>query len=195
MRSWFLSFALAACGSVPVHEPSYYRLALPTPASTRTKQLGTLRVGELALAADLAGDRLLVQDGRVRVLPFERHRWAGPLDRLITDAVVAGLSRSGAFARVKGAFDDGGEDLLLQGRVLECHQVAIGGAWHGRVTLDLALQDTSGRLWFQGELSGAQRLAGDDPEALVVALSAALAEVVDRILASAGAALAARPAR
>lgn len=174
---------LCSCGAVELPEQRTFRLHLPLPSGGERPTAGVLRVGEIALAADLQGDRLMVAEGPVQVRSYRHHRWAGPLERLVADAVVTGLSRARCFRQVKDATARGGEDYLLTGRVLEFHQTARGGAWFGCATLDVQLVDAEGRLCFQGELSAATPMADGDPESLVIALSRSVEDIVDQIVA------------
>ena len=144
---------------------------------------GVLRIEGLAIAADLAGDSLHVVRGPVWVQRYEHHHWAGPLERLVTDALITGLGRSQAFAQVKGGGDRGGEDYVLTGRVLEFHQAASGGEWVAVATLDLTVVDSSGQLVLHAELQREARLPGAGPEYLAIALSDALGGLIDDFLA------------
>lgn len=186
MRSVLLSclVLLTGCGSVELPEQRSYRLDLPPPSGGELPRGGVLRVGEVALAADLGGDRLMLAEGPVAVRAYRHHRWAGPLERLVADAVVTGLERARCFRQVKSANARGGEDWLLTARVLEFHQAAHDGVWAGRATLDLQLVDGAGQLVFQRELSAATPMEGDDPEALVIALSRSVATILDAVVAT-----------
>jgi uncharacterized lipoprotein YmbA len=97
---------LAACASVEVPVERLYRLDLPASASPDPGRAGVLRVQDLQLATALDGDRLLVQRG-VRLEPRALDRWIAPLDRLVTDALVLGLSRARVCDLVKGGVDPG----------------------------------------------------------------------------------------
>ncbi len=174
---------LFGCGSVSLPEQHFYRLRLPEPTGGALQRAGILRVGELELSAVLAGDRLMVARGPVEMQPYEFHHWAGPLDVLVADTLVAGLSRSRCFSQVKAAGERGGEEFVLTGRVLNCHQEVNEDGWHGVVTLDLRLVDArDGRLYFQTELSRRRSATSTEPAALVLALSLAMAEIVEGIL-------------
>jgi ABC-type uncharacterized transport system auxiliary subunit len=176
----------AACGSVKAPEVFEYRLAWPEPqAKAEDERGGCLRVGELQVAASLEGDRLRVATGKVRLQSFEHHRWAAPLDRMVADVLVAGLARTRSFASVLTAADDGREDYVLSGRVLELEQTAdpATGEWVGVVTLELRLRDVStGIVVFEDEFRCEQPLQGEGPEALVAALSGAVGTVVDDVV-------------
>ncbi len=174
---------LSSCGAVAVPDQHYYRLRWPQPSGGALLRAGTLRIAELELATTLAGDRLMVARGPVEMQPYQFHHWAGPLDELVADTLVAGLSRARCFQQVKSAGERGGEEFVLSGRVLDCHQVVDENGWHGLVTLDLRLVDASdGRLYFQSELTSRRPVSRNDPAAAVLSISLALDEIVEKVL-------------
>lgn len=186
---------LGACSSVQVPEQHLYRLRLPDPPRAVETRRCVLRIGPLDLAADLGGDRLVVADGPVKVAHYRNHRWAGPLERLVADALLAGIARSRAFEQVKSDSERGGEDLLLTGRVLDFHQSVRDGRWVGDVALDVRIAAQDGGSVLHVELRRDAELESAEPEALVLALSSALEQVVDDLLgACVEAGLAAPPA-
>src|SRR5690606_6427104 len=175
-----LSAALAACGSAELPQERWYRLQPPAPQAEVEGHAGVVRVGDLRLAGHLGGDRLLVALSPVRVAAYELHRWAGPLEQLLADALVSGLRRTGCFTRVKTGIDPGGEDLLLTGRVLDFQQAPdADGGWCGLVTLDFELVDRDGMPLLQGEVQARTPLEAQGPEALVAALSRSVTEVIE----------------
>ena len=173
---------LAACGSVKLPEEHFYRLDVPRQAGTAAAPSVEMRplvvrVQRLQLGADLAGDRLMVGAGAVRLQPYVFHRWAGSLDSLVTDAFVTAFARSGAFGAVKGPDDAGGEDVTVSGRILDFHQVQENGAPAALVTLDLVVARGEQPVW-RSELRRLEPAQGSEPEAVVRALSAGLAHVL-----------------
>lgn len=172
----------AACSSVAIPSERHYRLELPPPAGGELPRGGVLRVHDLVLGNALPGDRLaVVQDG-VAVQTWELDRWVAPLDRLVTDALVQGLTRTQLFQLVKGAGDTGPEDLVLAGRIVDfsCVQRA-GGALQARAALQLWLQHGE-LVLFQGELVAEVPVAEPGPQAAVRALSLALLQVQDQLV-------------
>lgn len=172
------------CGAVEVPRTQFYRLQMPTPVGGELPRAGVLRVLDLQLANNLAGDCLLVADGPVRVQSLELHRWVAPLDRMVTDALVQELFRTQVFARVLGSGDAGSEQLTVGGRILDFHQQRDGGANKARVALQLWLLQGDQQL-LQQEFTAAAPLDTAAPEAAVKALSAALATVLDQFVAAA----------
>ena len=183
-RSWStwgpLMALLAACGSVEVPRERFFRLDLPAARRPDPGRAGVLRVQDLQLGPALDGDCLLVQRG-VEVLPRPLDRWIAPLDRMVTDALVLGLSRARVCDLVKTAGDAGGEDWTLHGRIVEFGE-ARGETAEARVTLELWLEQR-GALVFHDEFRVTEPLQGHGPEAAVAGLSTGLLQVVDGVVA------------
>jgi ABC-type uncharacterized transport system auxiliary subunit len=169
---------LGGCGGVAVREPERYRIAVPPVPVAGVTGLGALRVADVEVVAELAGDHMQVADGPVRVMAYRGHRFAGSLDRLCADALVTGLRRSGAFAQVHSALAPGTADVELRARVLDFHQAPVDGGWGGLVTLDVQVFDLERRLLLATELTAATPLADPSPAALAVALSRSLEQVL-----------------
>jgi ABC-type uncharacterized transport system auxiliary subunit len=187
---WAAALALAAaaaCGSVEIPDEVFYRLQAPRPAAHSGGVAGALRLERLALAAHLVGDHLLVAEGPVALRPYRFHRWAGPPDELLGDALLTGLTRSGAFERVLGPADPGPALLRLSARVLDFQQqVTAEGEWAGRFCLEVQLLDAErDRLLLREELAAVVPARERRPEAVVAALSAAVERVVDPLRACA----------
>lgn len=177
---------LAGCGSVEVPSERLYRLQLPATTAPNPLRAGTLRVCDLTLGTALDGDRLLWQDG-VRLEARPLARWVAPLDRLVTDALVLGLSRRRVCELVKGSGDAGPETWTLHGRIVDFVEADGPGGSEARVALELWLE-RDGELLFHDEFGAAEPLRAADPataEEAVLALSrgvdAVVAEVVARM--------------
>jgi uncharacterized lipoprotein YmbA len=178
-----LALLLVGCGSVKVPSETLYRLPAPRVVATGETLDSVLRVERLSLAANIAGDRLAVAEGPVRLQRYELHRWAGPLDGLVSDALVLGFVRSGGFREVKVARDPGGDDLVLSGTVLEFHEVREPGGSVGQLALDLRLVDRrTGRALFRAEFAQRVPAGAGGPEAAAQALSAGLGAIVAEVL-------------
>jgi ABC-type uncharacterized transport system auxiliary subunit len=176
---WF-ALSFVACSSVELPRERFWRLDVSSPAGGQLPQGGVLRVADLQLANALQGDCLLLTTGSAEMTPLERDRWIAPLDRLVTDAVVLGLSRSRMFALVKGAGDPGREDWSLHGRVVDfgIHQDREGR--HGHVTFQFWV-DQRDVLVLQDEFTARVPVADASAAAGVDALSSALQQVLDQL--------------
>jgi len=187
--TWLAIALLAACSSVEVPVERYYRLQLSAADAPDPMRAGTLRVHDLQLGTALDSDRLLFQSG-VTLEPRPLARWVAPLDRLVTDAMVLGLSRAKVCELVKGSADSGPETWSLHGRIVDFVQAQVADSVAGqvdgekihavseaRVTLELWLMRDR-ELVFHDEFSRTEAVSESDPEAAVVALSRGLDHVV-----------------
>ena len=178
---WFGFALLAACGSVDVPVERYYRLQ-PSQADTPDPmRAGTLRVYDLQLGTALDSDRLLFQSG-VSLEPRQLARWVAPLDRMVTDAMVLGLSRARVCELVKGSADAGTETWSLHGRIVDFVEAQTDQGSVARVALELWLEH-DGQLVFHEEFVRVEPLSESGPDAAVVALSRGLNQVVEGVVA------------
>ena len=175
-----LSLLLAACSSVQLPREHYWRLSLGQPPGGELPRAGVLRVADLQLGNSLSGDCLLYADGEMHLEPQQLQRWVAPLDRLITDAVVLGLSRSRMFRLVKSASDPGDQDYTLHGRILDFAEHRGEAMPFARAEFAFWMEDAEG-LVFQDELRAEVALIQLGPEGAVSALSQALQQVVDQL--------------
>lgn len=174
---------LAACRSVEVPRERYFRLDLPAASAADPQRAGVLRVLDLQLGTALDSDCLLIADG-VHLEPRPLERWVAPLDRLVTDALVLGLSRARVCALVKSGADPGQENWSLHGRIVEFAEVRGSGANDSaaRIALELWLEDRDGQLLFHDEFRAEEPLREAGPAAAVAALSRGLQGIVGGVV-------------
>ena len=175
-KALLLVAMLAACSSVEVPREQYYRLDVPQASEPDPGRAGVLRVHDLQLGTSLASDCLLVQDG-VHVVPRPQQRWIAPLDRLVTDALVLGLSRARVCDLVKGGADAGDENWSLHGRIVDFAESRGEQGPEARVTLELWLL-AHDQLVFHDEFAVKEPLEGSGADAAVAGLSHGLQQVV-----------------
>jgi ABC-type uncharacterized transport system auxiliary subunit len=175
----------AACSAVDVPTVRSYRLpSLPGPAAARTPA-HVLRVQDLRLAAHVSAEHVMVQDGPYLVRAHPLDVWAGPLDRLVTDVVVAALRRSGGFADVKGSTDVGSEDLWLTATVTDFHYVRLEGGAEAVVGFDVQVRRAADQaLVLARELRARASCAETSPSAAVAALGSAVHGLVEDLVAA-----------
>jgi uncharacterized lipoprotein YmbA len=176
----FLIVTLAACSSVELPVERYYRLEPSAALAPDPIRAGILRVHDLQLGTALDSDRLLLQAG-VRLEPRALARWVAPLDRLVTDAMVLGLSRARVCDLVKGSADAGPQTWSLHGRIVDFVEAVSDGGSQARVTLELWLE-RGDQLLFHDEFSCVQPLTESGPDQAVVALSRGLNQIVVRVV-------------
>jgi len=176
---WIPVLGLSACGSVQLPREHYWRLELPAASTPGEQATRVLRVQDLQLGNSLSGDCLLVADGPSHVETRDLDRWVAPLDRLVTDAVVQGLTRAGTWALVKGGADGGAEDCVLSGRVIDfCEYRATADSPRTARAAFSFWAESNGQVLFAEELRAEVPIDAAGPEGAVRALSAALQEVV-----------------
>lgn len=171
---------LAACSSVELPVERYYRLQPSEAGAPDPMRAGTLRVYDLQLGTALDSDRLLYQSG-VSLEPHQLARWVAPLDRLVTDAMVLGLSRARVCELVKGSADAGTETWTLHGRIVDFVEACCDSGSEARVALELWLE-RDGRVLFHDEFGFVEPLAEPGPDAAVAALSRGLNQVVASVV-------------
>jgi len=176
----FGALCMTSCSSVVVPSERFFRLELPEPATGTGPGAGILRVFDLQLGRALDGDCLMVADG-VRLQPRPLDRWIAPLDRLVTDAFVLGLSRAGVCALVKGAVDPGPETWSLHGRIVEFAEVRGAAGPEARIALELWLE-AGGQMLLRGEFEASEPLPGSGADAAVAALSRGLYDIVGDVV-------------
>ncbi len=176
-----LLLSLAACGSVDVPRERFYRLDLPAPAPADPQRAGVLRVQDLQLGTAIDSDCLLIADG-VRLEPRPLDRWVAPLDRLVTDALVLGLSRSGVVELVKGSADPGSETWSLHGRIVDFAEANAGSQRQARVALELWLEQRD-QVLFRDEFVVVEQVEGSATAAAVTAFSKGVQTIVDQLVA------------
>ncbi|MCB9887732.1 MAG: membrane integrity-associated transporter subunit PqiC [Planctomycetes bacterium] len=175
-----LLLSLAACGSVEVPRERFYRLDLPAPMPADPQRAGVLRVQDLQLGTAIDSDCLLVADG-VRLEPRPLDRWVAPLDRLVTDALVLGLSRSGVVELVKGSADPGSETWSLHGRIVDFAEANAGSQRQARVALELWLEQRD-QVLFRDEFVVVEQVEGNATSAAVTAFSKGVQTIVDQLV-------------
>jgi len=173
--------ACAACGSVDVPRERFYRLDVPVAATPDPAQGGVLRVQDLQLATSLASDCLMRVDG-VQLAARPLARWIAPLDRLVTDALLLGLSRARVCELVKGGGDPGAETWTLRGRIVDFVEAEGANGPEARVALELWLE-ADGRVLLHDEFTAQRPMADRGADAAVLALSEGLRSVVVDVVA------------
>lgn len=179
--AWFVVAILAACSSVELPVERYYRLQPTDAVAPDPMRAGILRVHDLQLGTALDSDRLLFQAG-VRLEPRSLARWVAPLDRLVTDAMVLGLSRARVCELVKGSADSGVETWSLHGRIVDFVEAVSKEGSQAHVTLELWLQ-CGDDLVFHDEFACTEPLSESGPDQAVVALSRGLNQIVGQVVA------------
>lgn len=180
---------LSACASPPT---TFHQLRPALSTAAATPVLGvSVMVGPASLPAGLERPQLVVEDAAGNVELLDLQRWAGPLDRMLTQAVAADLSRSLGLASVYAYPQPGmgGGDVRL---LLDVRQLRL------RPGRDASLEVTWQALPTQGDkrplASGyflqSQPLATPDAAAAAAGLQTLVTELGRRLAGELGPALA-----
>ncbi len=178
---WLCWLLLLGCSAVVVPRERFYRLEVPTAAVVDPQRAGVLRVHDLQLQRAVDSDCLQRLDG-VQLQARPLARWVAPLDRLVTDALVLGLSRARVCDLVKGGADPGDETWSLRGRIIDFVEVAGAAGPETRVAIELWLEAGS-LVLLHDEFQAREVLANASDEAAVAALSRGLSQVVAEVVA------------
>lgn len=171
---------LTACGSVELPVERYYRLQPSQVHEPDPMRAGVLRVHDLQLGTALDSDRLMYQSG-VRLEPRPLSRWVAPLDRLVTDAMVLGLSRARVCELVKGSADAGVETWSLHGRIIDFVEAVTDDGTSANVAIELWLTHGE-QIVFHDEFRCTEKIADQGPEQAVEALSRGLNKIVGSVV-------------
>jgi ABC-type uncharacterized transport system auxiliary subunit len=164
-----------------------YVLSVPPPpaagdvadgATVSEAATASLEVIPFGAAPGLESERLLVRESPNRVGRYAYHRFAGEPAALVSEATARWLRATGSFRDVAYP-GDGHGDYVLRGRLLRFEQTESNGRWGGAVEISFELRGAlrGGRVWSQ-VISHENEAASRHPEAVVGALSEALAAVL-----------------
>jgi ABC-type uncharacterized transport system auxiliary subunit len=179
-----LFLLLTGCASAP--ELRYYRVAVPTAAPAVAPLPVTLGVARLAAAEPCRQERILYRNSPYRVQYYAADRWEVPPAEMVQEALLTQLRASGRFRRVV-AWRPGEADARLEVRLLRFEEVDEAQEWAGEVELEYEVVTGAERSLWRGV--SRQRVSAEarSVEAVVAALSRALAasliEVTERTAA------------
>ncbi|MBL8841396.1 MAG: membrane integrity-associated transporter subunit PqiC [Planctomycetes bacterium] len=164
------------------------------PADAPAAKLPALRVRPLTARSFLDRREIAWREGDVRAGPYHYRRWSEPPAEAVTRQLIAALRARGRFAQVEGS-SLGGAPLTLRGELLGLHEEsgADGSDPHGVAALELCLEAAT-RDGVPQLFTASRRVAAadDSMEALVEAISAALAALLEELLPQVEAAAQAR---
>ncbi|MGR2678870.1 PqiC family protein [Chromobacterium sp. Rain0013] len=179
---------LSACASPPT---TFHQLRPALPAAANPAQGVSVMVGPASLPAGLERPQLVVEDAVGNVELLDLQRWAGPLDRMLTQAVAADVSRALGLASVyaypQPGMGGGDVRLLLDVRQLRLRpgrDASLEVAWQA-----LPAQGDKKPL-ASGYFQQSRPLATNDAAAAVAGLQALVTELSRRVADELGPALA-----
>lgn len=179
LASLALGLVVSACSSTP--PVKYYKLATPTleqPAQTSALVL----VVEDFTASPVYDDmRIIYRQNAYTLDYYHYHRWSAPPSVLVTDALRAGLDRSGRYKGILSSFSPTA-DAILTGRVIAFEEVDETSAWFAHAEVAVEIRSTlDGSLLWSSQLEARQKLAKRNPEGLAQAMTQAMADINTQI--------------
>jgi ABC-type uncharacterized transport system auxiliary subunit len=172
-----LLVATVACASIP--ETHFYRLSPAVLSAVAQPIAGTLSIEPFESDSVYSDDRIVYRTSPYRLDYYDYHHWTSPPSLHVTDYLRNAYGRTGLFKRVVvGA--EAMPEAVLSGRVTAFDEVDESQtSWAARLELELYLEDARTRraLWSQ-RYAESEPIKTRNPEGLAVALSAAMARVV-----------------
>lgn len=174
-RSLALLLMLSACGSSP--PTRYHTLAAESPHQDAGAAPGsTLRVGEVNLPGTLDRGALVTRASPTRLVLSQQDRWAAPLDQMMQHVLTDDLT-----------------SRLPPGQVLAANDPSVPGTRTITLSVRQFIADSQGKVTLDADwtLQGSAprhetvtaQASSADPDPVVTAMSQALAELADRIVA------------
>jgi ABC-type uncharacterized transport system auxiliary subunit len=171
-------------GGKPAPPVERFQLSYPAPAAVSDPLPATVRVVPLRTAAAYDRSDIAVRRGPHRLEFYNYRRWAVHPARMIGDLLARDLAESRAFGAVLQGPSPLRADYVLSGFLEEIEERndGTGRAAHLRIRFTLALRTGSAESepLFQRSYDAAEP-AGDGIDALVDAMSRALAEISERV--------------
>jgi len=128
--------------------------------------------------------RVVRRDAADDFVYLEFDRWGEPPADAATDAVREGLAASGAFAFVSAAGDALAVERFVDGYVLGFDLVkSASGPWTARFAVRLSLSDKAGKLLHTAVYESTSTLPSPSPVGVGPAMSVAVGDAVNRVIA------------
>lgn len=176
---------LGACMST--REPAESRFFTPSPpkmAGSPGRVIAqALAVRDFRVASHLNGDRIAARTAAQEIEYYVQHRWAGPLDRLVSEEIRRELRNY--FTNVSEEVGGLPGELTLSGSVEAFEEEDEASAWFARAAIDLTLRDSlTGEVLWRGYLESRKPARLRHPQAVAAALGEALGEIVQQAASS-----------
>ena len=178
----FAVVLMTACGSVP--KTHYYSVTMPAAApAADSPSGGVLDVARFQAASVLRDDRILYYQTPTELNYYQYHRWSAEPAVLMAELVSRRVKASGAFSDVRQIPHSTPGDFQLRGRVLNFEELDYEPGGHVRMALELDLvRNSDHKIVWSGTERSERAIAGKGVGAVVDALNASAAEVVDKLL-------------
>jgi ABC-type uncharacterized transport system auxiliary subunit len=184
-----LVFLASGCAPIspPYVETNHYILEYPPPAFPDLAPLPVvLHVDRFTVSPVYDTDRIIYRDQAHTRNAYAYHRWRTRPDSLIRDSFLRDLRHSALFQAVLADAIGRGADFLLAGTVEEILEWNREEEWLAVLTIsvNLVAREPNGPqgIIFQQTFSARQPAARKDPQAVVEAMSQAMAELSGEII-------------
>jgi ABC-type uncharacterized transport system auxiliary subunit len=169
-----MALGLGACslaGRTP--EMRYYVLALPEPA---TPQLSApIRVDGLTVEEPYTGRQIAYRTSPYRLDYYSYHRWAGRPQSVVGSAVRDYLERA-----TRG---DDGPPIEITAHIRRLEEVDAPDGWFADLALDVTAR-RDGEVVLEHAYAEREPAAVRNPEAVVAAMSRALARILEQLVSA-----------
>jgi uncharacterized lipoprotein YmbA len=184
--AWAAALLMAACGSA--RYPTYYALHVapePKPVASDGRRIVTVAVRRFDTADYIRQGRIVYRETPQQVGFYDYHRWATDPGAAVTSAMIDALRSARVFASVAPYAGEEREEWLLRGRLARLDEIDYDGGVRVEATLvaDLVNRQTGEMLW-AGEASETSTIETSTMDAVVSAMSRAVATSIDRLIAS-----------
>ena len=185
---------LAGCGGKIVY-PNYYALDLPRPpqpAAIDPHLRGTAAVRRFDVPTYLRQGRIVYRRAPEEIGFYYYHRWAADPAVSVTDAVIDALRASQVFSIVKRYGGESRQEYLLSGRIDRLEEIDYDGVRvEARLSAELLNLRTGATIW-TGDADETLPVGVRNVNAVVVEMTHAVRQTVDRLVASLNEQLAAK---
>lgn len=158
-------------------EPRYFVPSATAPTGEAPTSGAVIQLATMTLSPHLEGDRLAARTSNVEIDYYRHHRWAGSLDRLLSQEARRYFRPS--FAAVVDESASEAADYQLIGHIEKFEEEDEESGWFGHVGIQWTLRNNkTGKAAWSGYLSSRKSAAARNPSAVVEALNAAFSEVL-----------------
>ena len=182
-----LALLMAGCGGKILY-PHYYALdipAAPKPAASDARLPATLSVRRFEALPYLRQGRIVYRQGPAEIGFYDYHRWAADPAAAVTAAMINSLRSSRLFSFVTPYDGQGQQDYLMSGRLERLEEIDSAGSVRVEAKLSAELVDlrTAATVW-TGDADETLGVETRDVNSVVVEMSHAVQESIDRLVAS-----------
>lgn len=175
-----IALALSSCfGGGEVSEPRYFSPSVVAAEASHRSLPALIYLEPVSVAPHLEGDRIAARVSATEIDYYRQHRWAGPLDRLLTQEVQRYFRMNRGSTTKKDSQEFARYQLV--GHVERFEEIQEGESWSGLVGVQWTLNDLgSAKPTSSYYLESRKSAKARNPAAVVEALNEAFAEVLQK---------------